>query len=206
MAGLTNIGDAVAATLRSVEDAREYTRQREERELEEKFRKEHEARMAAQPQTEEEKAKAEEAALLKQNIIMLNKGIETAKAAMRKEAVLNAQLEIESVFQAHAKTLLWIANNVVLAHQRRKFVVDENNRDILRFYSTTSTDAQRPRRFSQQRLQAAQTHYAHGRGWHRQNSPHADIFRVSALHQQPTSLLQSLRNADGELLHAAQQP
>lgn len=133
MAGLTNIGDAVAATLRSVEDAREYTRQREERELEEKMRKEHEARMAAQPQTEEEKAKAEEAALLKDNIIMLNKGIESARAAMRKEAVLNAQLEIESVFQAHAQTLLWIANNVVLAHQRRKFVVDENNRDILRF-------------------------------------------------------------------------
>jgi chromosomal replication initiation ATPase DnaA len=133
MAGLTNIGDAVAATLRSVEDAREYTRQREERELEDKFRKEHEARMAAEPQTEEEKAKAEEAALLKQNIIMLNKGIERAKAAMRKEAVLNAQLEIEDVFQAHARMLLWIANNVVLAHQRRKFVVDENNRDILRF-------------------------------------------------------------------------
>lgn len=133
MAGLTNIGDAVAATLRSVEDAREYTRQREERELEDKFRKEHEARMAAEPQTEEEKAKAEEAALLKQNIIMLNKGIESARAAMRKEAVLNAQLEIEDVFQAHARMLLWIANNVVLAHQRRKFVVDENNRDILRF-------------------------------------------------------------------------
>ncbi len=133
MAGLTNIGDAVAATLRSVEDAREYTRQREERELEDKFRKEHEARMAAEPQTEEEKAKAEEAALLKQNIIMLNKGIESAKAAMRKEAMLNAQLEIEDVFQAHARMLLWIANNVVLAHQRRKFVVDENNRDILRF-------------------------------------------------------------------------
>lgn len=133
MAGLTNIGDAVAATLRSVEDAREYTRQREERELEDKFRKEHEARMAAEPQTEEEKAKVEEAALLKQNIIMLNKGIESAKAAMRKEAVLNAQLEIEDVFQAHARMLLWIANNVVLAHQRRKFVVDENNRDILRF-------------------------------------------------------------------------
>lgn len=133
MTGLTNIGDAVAATLRSVEDAREYTRQREERELEDKFRKEHEARMAAEPQTEEEKAKAEEAALLKQNIIMLNKGIESAMAAMRKKAVLNAQLEIEDVFQAHARILLWIANNVVLAHQRRKFVVDENNRDILRF-------------------------------------------------------------------------
>lgn len=133
MAGLTNIGDAINATVRSVEQAREYTRQREERELEEKFRKEHEARMAAEPQTEEEKEKAVEAALLKQNIMMLNRGIESAKAALRKEAVLNAQLEIEEVFQAHARMLLWIANNVVLAHQRRKFVVDENNRDILRF-------------------------------------------------------------------------
>lgn len=133
MAGLTNIGDAVAATVRSVENAREYTRQREERDLEEKMRKEHEARMAAEPQTKEEKAKAEEAALLKQNIKMLDRGIECAKAVMRKEAVLNAQLENEDIFQAHARMLIWIANNVVLAHQRRKFVVDDNNRDILRF-------------------------------------------------------------------------
>lgn len=88
MAGLTNIGDAVAATVRSVENAREYTRQREERDLEEKMRKEHETRMAAEPQTKEEKAKAEEAALLKQNIMMLDRGIECAKAVMRKEAVL----------------------------------------------------------------------------------------------------------------------
>lgn len=130
---ITNIGDAVAETLRSVEEAREYARQREEKGLEERMRKEYEARMAAEPQTEEEKAKAVEAELLKRNIIMLNRGIEAAQKAMRNEAIINAQLENEEIFQAHAKMLLWIANNVVLAHQRRKFVIDDNNHDILRF-------------------------------------------------------------------------
>lgn len=128
-----NLDDAIAATVRSVEEANEYARQRKERELEEQMRKAHEARMASEPQTEEEKAKAEEAALLKQNIIMLNRGMEVAANAMRKQAITNAQLENEKIFQAHVQTLLWIANNVVLAHQHRKFVVDDNNRDILRF-------------------------------------------------------------------------
>lgn len=133
MAEFTQLGDAVAATVRSVQEASKYAQQRKERELEEAMRKEHEARMAAEPQTEEEKRKAEEAALLKQNITMLNRGIDMALRDMEKEAKVNAQLEIEEVYQVHARMLMWIANNVVLAHQRRKFVVDDYNRDILRF-------------------------------------------------------------------------
>ena len=130
---MTKIGDALADTVRSVKAAQEYARQREERELEEVMRKEHEARMAAEPKTDDEKRKAEEAELLKMNIALLNRGIAAATKDMRKEAVINAQLENEEIFQAHAQTLMWIANNVVLAHQRRKFVVDDNNRQILRF-------------------------------------------------------------------------
>lgn len=133
MAEITQIGDAVAATVRSVQEASKYAQQRKERELEEAMRREHEARMAAEPQNEEEKRKAEEAELLKQNISMLNRGIDMALRDMQKEAKVNAQLENEEIFQAHARMLMWIANNVVLAHQRRKFVVDEYNRDILRF-------------------------------------------------------------------------
>jgi hypothetical protein len=38
-----------------------------------------------------------------------------------------------NVYSAHSAFVMYIANNVVLAPQRRKFVVDDNNRDILRF-------------------------------------------------------------------------
>lgn len=128
-----NLDDAIAATVRSVEEANEYARQRKERELEEQMRKAHEARMASEPQTVEDRQKAAEAEMLRQNIVMLNRGIEAATQAMRKNALINAQLENEEIFQAHARMLIWIANNVVLAHQRRKFKIDDNNRDILRF-------------------------------------------------------------------------
>lgn len=39
----------------------------------------------------------------------------------------------QEVLNAHIRTLIWVADNVVLAHQRRKFVIDDNNRDVLRF-------------------------------------------------------------------------
>lgn len=121
MAEPTKIGDTIA------------TQQFKRQGLENNQCNDHEADMATAPQTEEERKNAEEAELLKQNIIMLNRGIKAAVNTMRKEAIVNAQLENEDIFQAHAQTLMWIANNVVLAHQRRKFEVDEHNRDILRF-------------------------------------------------------------------------
>ncbi len=37
------------------------------------------------------------------------------------------------VYSAHSAFVMHIANNVVLAPQRRKFIVDDNNRDVLRF-------------------------------------------------------------------------
>ena len=37
------------------------------------------------------------------------------------------------VYSAHSTFLIHIANNIVLAPQRRKFIVDDNNRDVLRF-------------------------------------------------------------------------
>ena len=133
MTEITNISSAVEATVQSVEAARELAKQRKERELEEQMRKEHEMRMAAAPKSEEERKQAEEEKLLKQNIMLLNRGIEAAQKKMCKEAIISAQLENEEIFQAHARMLIWIANNVVLAHQHRQFVVDEYNRDILRF-------------------------------------------------------------------------
>lgn len=37
------------------------------------------------------------------------------------------------VYSAHSAFVMHIANNIVLAPQRRKFIVDDNNRDVLRF-------------------------------------------------------------------------
>lgn len=42
-------------------------------------------------------------------------------------------LQDEEAYKAHANLLLYIANNVVLARQRRQFVIDDYNRDIIRF-------------------------------------------------------------------------
>lgn len=39
----------------------------------------------------------------------------------------------QSVYNAHANALLWVADNIVLRHQRRKFIVDDNNSEVLRF-------------------------------------------------------------------------
>lgn len=63
----------------------------------------------------------------------LNNFLDTAWRRMQREQEMAGALDDEEIFNAHAKTVLWVANNVVLAHQRRKFVVDDNNRDVLRF-------------------------------------------------------------------------
>ena len=42
-------------------------------------------------------------------------------------------LQDEEAYKAHANLLLYIANNVVLARQRRQFVIDDYNRNIIRF-------------------------------------------------------------------------
>ncbi len=39
----------------------------------------------------------------------------------------------EEVYQAHSRLVVYIANEVCLAPQRRKFVIDDDNRDVLRF-------------------------------------------------------------------------
>ena len=85
------------------------------------------AEEAAKKKAEQEKA------LAKKNIFTLNRCVERVSEKMRKEQEQSHDLAIKDVFNAHASTLLWVADNVVLAHQRRKFVVDDNNRDVLRF-------------------------------------------------------------------------
>ncbi len=52
---------------------------------------------------------------------------------MRRTKAKYADLANEDTYKAHVKFFLWVANNIVLAPQRRKFIIDENNKDVLRF-------------------------------------------------------------------------
>ena len=52
---------------------------------------------------------------------------------IRKEQTLSYDLSIPAIYAEHAKVLMRVANEIVLRHQRRKFVIDDNNRDVLRF-------------------------------------------------------------------------
>lgn len=52
---------------------------------------------------------------------------------IEKTRLSSFDLQDEGTYKAHAKLLLYIANNVVLARQRRQFVIDDNNRSVIRF-------------------------------------------------------------------------
>ena len=91
--------------------------------------------MEEQKQLTEEQKREEQKknALTRMHISTLNQCIERAQKKMQQEQEKSQDLSVKDVFNAHANTLMWVANNMVLAHQRRKFVVDDNNRDVLRF-------------------------------------------------------------------------
>lgn len=52
---------------------------------------------------------------------------------MRRQKREFDDLTNEQVYQAHAQLLVYVANNICLAPQHRKFEIDDNNRDVLRF-------------------------------------------------------------------------
>ncbi len=52
---------------------------------------------------------------------------------MRRARAKYADLSDENTYAAHVHFFLWVANNIVLAPQRRRFVIDDDNRDVLRF-------------------------------------------------------------------------
>lgn len=52
---------------------------------------------------------------------------------IEKARLSSFDLQDEGTYKAHAKLLLYIANNIVLARQRRQFVIDDNNRNVIRF-------------------------------------------------------------------------
>lgn len=104
-------------------------KERADREALKIAQQEHEKRMAAEPKTEEERKRA----------ALVNMGVSSVETVMarvlndvRKAEQKRQLLEIQEVYQAHARLLVTIANKV-LAYQHRKFVIDDNNRDVLRF-------------------------------------------------------------------------
>lgn len=72
-------------------------------------------------------------AFAKQNIMQLNTCLSRAYDKLRERRERSQDLSSKEVYNAHCQALIWVANNVVLHYQRRKFVVDDNNRDVLRF-------------------------------------------------------------------------
>lgn len=121
-----SIGTALSGWMAQQEAAR---KERENREAEAMMKQEHERRMAGEPQTEEEKERAK---LAKIGVETVNTIFGRVLNDMHKAEKKRQLLEIPAVYHAHSKLFLQIANNV-LAYQHRAFVIDDNNREMLRF-------------------------------------------------------------------------
>lgn len=121
-----SIGTALSGWMAQQEVAR---KERENREAEAMMKQEHERRMAGEPQTEEEKERAK---LAKIGVETVNTIFGRVLNDMHKAEKKRQLLEIPAVYHAHSKLFLQIANKV-LAYQHRAFVIDDNNREVLRF-------------------------------------------------------------------------
>ena len=121
-----SIGTALSGWMAQQEAAR---KDRENREAEAMIKQEHERRMAGEPQTEEEKERAK---LAKIGVETVNTIFGRVLNDMHKAEKKRQLLEIPAVYHAHSKLFLQIANKV-LAYQHRAFVIDDNNREVLRF-------------------------------------------------------------------------
>ena len=121
-----SIGTALSEWMAQQEAAR---KERENREAEVMMKQEHKRRMAEEPQTEEEKERAK---LAKIGVETVNTIFGRVLNDMHKAEKKRQLLEIPAVYHAHSKLFLQIANKV-LAYQHRAFVIDDNNREVLRF-------------------------------------------------------------------------
>ena len=121
-----SIDTALSGWMAQQEAAR---KDRENREAESMMKQDHERRMAGEPQTEKDKERAK---LAKIGVETVNTIFGRVINDMHKAEKKRQLLEIPEVYQAHARLLLQIANKV-LAYQHRKFVIDDNNKDVLRF-------------------------------------------------------------------------
>ncbi|MDD6868592.1 MAG: hypothetical protein PUE39_03440 [bacterium] len=124
----TTIGDAMQSSW--IQQHAEFERQRVECEAMQRIVADHEQRQAAEAEmTEEERRKAQ---LVKMGVSFVDTCLDKALTEARKSQEKRHQLEIDEIYHAHARLLVTIANKVLM-YQRRKFVIDDNNRDVLRF-------------------------------------------------------------------------
>ncbi len=65
--------------------------------------------------------------------ITIRQAFEHALRDINNSCENNPDLTNDEVYGQHANLVVWIANNVVLGHQHRKFVIDKDNKDIIRF-------------------------------------------------------------------------
>lgn len=65
--------------------------------------------------------------------ILIEQAYRNALAEWNNKLEHYPDLSDEKVYTQHANLVLWIANNVVLGHQHRQFVIDKDNENVLRF-------------------------------------------------------------------------
>ena len=82
--------------------------------------------------TPEDAEKRRRADLTRMGVAAIDAVLDQVNKDIRKAERKRHLLEIPEIYLAHSNLLIRIANKV-LAYQHRKFVVDDNNRDILRF-------------------------------------------------------------------------
>lgn len=65
--------------------------------------------------------------------ITIEQAFQHALRDMRNVQEHNPDLTNEDEYSKHANLVAWIANNIVLQHQHRTFVIDDDNRSVIRF-------------------------------------------------------------------------
>lgn len=68
-----------------------------------------------------------------QHLFTLEACLQKAWREIKRKEERAADLADPETYNAHAEALLWVANNVVLRHQRRSFTIDDGNRRVLKF-------------------------------------------------------------------------
>lgn len=123
---MQNIGETIQDWAAQQE---QFRKERSDREALRIMQEEHSRRLQEEPKTEEEKQRAQ---LAKMGVSSIENVLQRVVNDVRKAEHKRHLLEIPEIFTAHSRLLVSVANKV-LAYQHREFIIDENNRDVLRF-------------------------------------------------------------------------